>query len=149
MDSAYRLPAHSGEAVGENATVPARAQRGSVITSLPVKSIIATPSDGSVIDSAAASVRVFGAAWAGTSSVAHVEISTDSGKSWQPAALGSEHARYTWRFWDFEWKPPEEGAYVVLSRAADDRGRSQPIEMRWTPRGYVSDPVARLRAEVG
>ena len=149
MDSAYRLPAHSGEAVGENATVPAGAQRGSVITSLPVKSIIATPSDGSVIDSAAASVRVFGAAWAGTSTVAHVEISTDSGKSWQPAALGSEHARYTWRFWDFEWKPREEGTYVILSRATDNRGRSQPLEMQWNPGGYLWNAADRVRVTVG
>jgi sulfite oxidase len=149
MDSAYRLPAHSGEAVGENARVPAEARRGSVITSLPVKSIIATPADGSIIDSAAASVRVFGAAWAGTSTVARVEISTDSGKSWQPAALGSEHARYAWRFWDFEWKPPQEGAYVLLSRAADHRGRSQPIEMRWNPGGYLWNAVDRVRVTVG
>jgi sulfite oxidase len=149
MDSAYRLPAHSGEAVGENATVPAEARRGSVITSLPVKSIIATPADGSVIDSAAASVRVFGAAWAGTSTVARMEISTDSGKSWQPAALGSEHARYAWRFWDFEWKPPEEGACIILSRAADNRGRSQPIEMRWNPGGYLWNAVDRVRVTVG
>jgi DMSO/TMAO reductase YedYZ molybdopterin-dependent catalytic subunit len=149
MDSAYRLPAHSGEAVGENANVTAERQRGSVITSLPIKSIIAMPADRSVIDAGAGPVRVFGAAWAGASTVARVEISIDAGQSWQLAALGSEHARYAWRFWNFEWRPREEGSYVIVSRATDNRGRSQPLEMPWNPGGYMWNAADRVRVTVG
>jgi sulfite oxidase len=149
MDSAYRLPAHVAEAAGKNAIVPAEAQRGSVITSLPVKSIIATPANRSTIDSAAAPVRVFGAAWAGTSTVSRVEISTDAGQSWQLAVLGAEHARFAWRFWNFDWKPPEEGTYVIVSRATDNRGRSQPLEMQWNPSGYVWNAADRIQITVG
>ncbi len=149
MDSAYRLPTRSREAVGENARVSGEARRGSVITSLPIKSIIAAPADRSVIDAAATSVRVFGAAWAGTSTVSRVEISADAGESWQPAALRSEHARYAWRLWDFEWKPREEGTYVILSRATDQRGRSQPLEMHWNPGGYLWNAADRVRVTVG
>ena len=149
MDSAYRLPARPSQPARENANVPVDSPRGSVITSLPVKSIIAAPVDGSAIDLGGAQVRIFGATWAGTSTVARVEISTDSGKSWQPAALGSEHARYAWRFWDFEWKPPEEGAYIVLSRATDNRGRSQPLELPSNPGGYLWNAMDRIRVTVG
>jgi DMSO/TMAO reductase YedYZ molybdopterin-dependent catalytic subunit len=149
MDSAYRLPARS---VRANATASAEAQRGSVITSLPVKSIIAAPADGSSIDlreAAAEPVRIFGAAWAGDSAVARVEVSTDGGKLWQPAALGSERARYAWRLWDFPWKPPGAGDYVILSRATDNRGRSQPLEMQWNPGGYLWNAADRVRVTVG
>jgi len=147
MDSAYRLPADSSARAAGNTNVAAGKQRGSVITSLPVKSIIASPADGAVIN--AAPVRVSGAAWAGTSTVSRVEISTDAGESWQPAALRSEHARYAWRLWDFEWKPREEGTYVILSRATDNRGRSQPLEMQWNPGGYLWNAADRVRVTVG
>jgi DMSO/TMAO reductase YedYZ molybdopterin-dependent catalytic subunit len=148
MDSAYRLPAHSGETAGANASSPAKAESGSVITSLPIKSIIAAPEDGSHIDSTTP-VRIFGAAWAGSSTVARVEISTDAGQSWQLAALGPEHARYAWRLWDFEWKPREAGTYVVLSRATDSQRRSQPLEMAWNPGGYLWNTADRVRVTVG
>jgi DMSO/TMAO reductase YedYZ molybdopterin-dependent catalytic subunit len=147
MDSAYRLPADSSARASGNTNVAAGKQPGSVITSLPVKSIIAAPADGAVMN--AAPVRVFGAAWAGTSTVSRVEISADAGESWQPAALRSEHARYAWRLWDFEWKPREEGTYVILSRATDQRGRSQPLEMHWNPGGYLWNAADRVRVTVG
>jgi len=153
MDSAYRLPARSAEADRANASASAAAQRGSVITSLPLKSIIAAPVDGSTINivadgPSAEPVRIFGAAWAGESNVARVEVSTDAGKSWQPAALGAERARYAWRLWDFPWKPLEAGSYVILSHAIDNRGRTQPLEMQWNPGGYIWNAADRIRVNV-
>ena len=148
MDSAYRLPAASSEAAADK-TIAGEAKRGSVITSLPVKSIIAAPSERSTVERTASAVRIFGAAWAGDSRVARVEISTDGGKSWQPAALGTEQARYAWRLWDFEWKPRDAGSYVILSRASDSRGRSQPLEMRWNPGGYLWNAADRVPVTVG
>jgi DMSO/TMAO reductase YedYZ molybdopterin-dependent catalytic subunit len=147
MDSAYRLAPASSEAAANKATA-GEGQRGAAITSLPLKSIMASPTDGSAIDSAAP-VRVFGAAWAGESTLARVEISIDGGKSWQPAALGTEQARYAWRLWDFKWKPREAATYVILSRATDTRGRSQPLQMRWNPGGYVWNAADRIRVSVG
>jgi DMSO/TMAO reductase YedYZ molybdopterin-dependent catalytic subunit len=148
MDSAYRLPAPPTQAAKQNGGVSAEPGRGTVITSLPIKSIIATPVDGSAIYSGPP-VRVFGAAWAGESSVARVEVSTDSGKSWQPAVLRPEHARYAWRLWDFDWKPANEGSYAILSRATDVRGLSQPFDARWNPGGYLWNAVDRVRVSVG
>jgi sulfite oxidase len=147
MDSAYRLPASPTEAPKQN-RVSADPRRGTVITSLPIKSIIAAPADGSAIGSAVP-LRVFGAAWAGESTVARVEVSTDSGKSWQPAALRPELARYAWRLWEFDWKPAEEGMYVLRSRATDVRGRSQPLETPWNPGGYLWNAMDRVRVTVG
>jgi sulfite oxidase len=145
MDSAYRLPSHAGASGAKDSAV---AQRALVITSLPVKSVIAMPAEGSTILAAPQPAHIFGAAWAGTATVARVDISTDGGTSWQPAALGAEHARYTWRLWNFEWKAPREGSYVILSRATDSRGRRQPMEMQWNPEGYLWNAVDRVRINV-
>lgn len=147
MDSAYRLPAPGGEST-ESGAASAEAQRGWVITSLPVKSIITTPTDGSTIEGAAP-VRISGAAWAGGATVARVEVSTDGGQSWGTARFGSERARFSWRLWDFEWRPPAEGTYTIFSRATDSRGRSQPLEVPWNPGGYLWNAVDRVRVNVG
>jgi DMSO/TMAO reductase YedYZ molybdopterin-dependent catalytic subunit len=148
MDSAYRLPPGAPGAEGASGNNPEGAQRGTVITSLPVKSIIAAPADGSTIEPGAP-LRIGGAAWAGDSAIARVEISTDGGKFWQPAALGSERARYAWRLWSFDWKPPAEAEYAIFSRATDNQGRAQPLEMPWNPGGYVWNAADRVRVTVG
>jgi sulfite oxidase len=148
MDSAYRLPVSSAEAAKQSQAASADARLGTVITSLPIKSIIAAPADSSAV-ALGLPVRVSGAAWAGESTVVHVEVSTDGGKSWQPAALRPEHARYAWRLWEFDWKPVEEGTYEILSRATDIRGRTQPPETPWNPGGYLWNAMDRVRVTVG
>jgi hypothetical protein len=31
-----------------------------------------------------------------------------------------------WRLWEFEWKPDKPGQYILLARATDSNGRTQP-----------------------
>jgi DMSO/TMAO reductase YedYZ molybdopterin-dependent catalytic subunit len=54
------------------------------VTEMHVKSAIARPAFHEQI-AAGKPYRVFGAAWAGESQVAKVEVTTDGGKNWQPA----------------------------------------------------------------
>jgi sulfite oxidase len=143
MDSAYRLPGDTLTPDNPNAKVPTR-----TITSLAVKSIISFPTDGSVIDASTTPVRIRGAAWAGESDIARVEVSTDGGRSWRSADLSLEHARFSWRLWSFAWTPPGDGEYDLLSRATDRSGRSQPMQMRWNPGGYLWNAVDRIHVIV-
>lgn len=110
MSPGYRMPNQAvkpGEAVPLEATHPA--------TSLNVKSLITSPSDNTRVSSRA--VQVHGVAWAGAADIAKVEISTDSGATWQSAQLGKEHSHYAWRLWSYSWRPPKPGAYTIMSRA--------------------------------
>src|SRR5205823_133636 len=75
---------------------------------------------------AGAAYRVRGAAWAGESEVAKVEISADGGKTWAEAKLLGEAVPFAWRLWEYAWKAPAEGKAVLLARATDRRGRVQP-----------------------
>src|SRR5690242_11927032 len=95
-----------------------------VMTSLRVKSIIAGPTDGAKLR--VGTLHIHGAAWAGESDIAKVEVSTDGGQSWNAAELGKDHARYAWRLWSYEWKPARSGRYQLFSRATDANGRQQP-----------------------
>ncbi len=86
-----------------------------------VKSIIARATrlkDGTV--------RLTGAAWGDGTPIKSVEIKIDDGP-WQPATIDrSPKDKYTWRFFNFDWKKPAEGEHSIVSRATDEEGRVQP-----------------------
>ena len=141
MSPGYRLPNQPikpGDAVKPEDTHPA--------TALSVKSLIASPSDGSTLKSR--SIHIQGTAWAGEADIAKVEISTDSGATWQPAELGKDHAHYAWRLWSHAWKAPKAGDYTILSRATDTQGRVQPASAVWNPSGYLYNAIDQVKINV-
>ena len=142
MKPGYRIPTRSlapGEELKpDEATVP--------VTRLNVKSVIAGPGDGST--ARAGVIPVHGAAWAGEADVVRVDISTDGGHSWVPAELGSDHARYSWRLWQYSWTPKKPGDYVIMSRATDSTGRVQPSQAAWNPSGYLWNAIDQVKIHV-
>lgn len=116
------------------------------ITALDVKSIIARPGDGSQWK--LGPVKVEGAAWAGEADIVGVDFSTDRGRSWLPAALGKESAHWAWRLWGFTFYPKAPGAYVLMSRATDSFGRTQPLVPSWNPSGYLWNAVDQVLIHV-
>ena len=141
MKPGYRFPnkpVEPGAAVNPEETHP--------VTSLAVKSIIASPE----IDAKVRSRQLFirGAAWAGEDEIAKVEVSTDSGASWHPAVLGADRAKYAWRLWSYSWKPAKSGEYVILSRATDTQGRIQPAKAAWNPSGYLYNAIDQVKVHV-
>ena len=116
-----------------------------VVTGLNVKSVISGPRDGASLKSGRTTLR--GAAWAGEADVVKVEISTDSGATWNPAALGHEQSRYAWRLWTYAWNA-QRGDYVIQSRATDGQGRVQPTEAVWNPSGYLYNAINQVKIHV-
>lgn len=137
MNPAYRLPQHPGPP-----GAPVSPADLEVIEAMPVKSYITGHTDGETIPLAAATLR--GVAWAGEERVAKVEMSTDSGLTWNLAQLSGKDLPFTWRLWNAVWRPAEPGYYTVLSRATDIRGRTQPLVPVWNPSGYLFNAVDRI-----
>ena len=140
MSPAYRFPnqpGKPGDAVKPEDTHP--------LTALSVKSVISGPLDGASLKSGR--IAVHGAAWAGEGDIVKVEISTDGGTSWNPAALGHEQAHYAWRLWSYEWKA-KSGEYNILSRATDSLGRTQPATPVWNPSGYLYNAADQVKIHV-
>jgi len=145
MSPAYRFPnqpVQPGDAVKPEDTHP--------LTALSVKSVISGPSDGARVktETKTGKVIVHGAAWAGESDIAKVEISTDGAANWSPAKLGYEQAHYAWRLWSYDWKPAKVGDYTILSRATDNQGRTQPSTAVWNPSGYLYNAVDQVKIHV-
>jgi Mo-co oxidoreductase dimerisation domain len=114
-----------------------------------VKSIISEPSDGAAIElPTSAPIAIRGAAWAGESAIARVDVSTDGGQAWSAAELGADHSKYSWRLWRYEWKPARPGFYSVLSRATDVAGRVQPMEALWNTAGYMWNAVDKVGVQI-
>jgi DMSO/TMAO reductase YedYZ molybdopterin-dependent catalytic subunit len=140
MRSAYRLPDAGSQLLHKTGATRA-------ITSLKVKSIITSPQEGTQIQGAER-VSVSGAAWAGERTIRKVEISTDGGRRWHAADLGSEHSKYAWRLWTYNWKPATPGQYILQARATDDRGSIQPVQPSWNPSGYLWNGIDKVRLTV-
>jgi DMSO/TMAO reductase YedYZ molybdopterin-dependent catalytic subunit len=139
--TAYKYPTRSvapGAAVDPADMAP--------LTGLVVKSVITRPLDGAVV--APGRVPIAGHAWAGERDIARVDVSTDRGVSWQPARLVGEQARYAWRRFEFTYEATSPGSHVVLSRATDSAGDTQPMVPAWNPSGYLWNVADLVRFEV-
>ena len=130
MKTAYRhpgKPVRPGEAVDPVLMHP--------VTSLRVKSVIATPLDGAQLP--IAPIAIHGAAWAGDAgAVSAVDVSTDGGRTWLPAKLGADRSQFGWRLFSHSFTPAKAQFYTIMARARTASGDSQPFAQEWNPSGY-------------
>jgi hypothetical protein len=81
------------------------------------------------IDAPANSVKgestIAGIAFAGDRGVGKVEVSTDGGKSWEPAEIKSPLSGLTWVLWRKSWSPEQPGKHRIVVRATDGLGITQ------------------------
>jgi len=142
MRNAYRIPNRNvapGSAVDPKDMIP--------YTALDVKSIFTAPRDDSTFKFGSP-IELRGFAWAGEADITRVDISTDFGRTWAAAELGTDKARYAWRRFRYSFRPPKIGAYLPLSRATDSQGRVQPVLPNWNPAGYIYNVIDKVRINV-
>jgi len=119
-----------------------------LLSEMQIKSQIARPTMYEVIP-ANKIYRVYGAAWAGESQVAGVEISADDGRTWNPANLLGAPTRYSWRLWEYLWQtPPRAGRYNIMARATDAGKRVQPMQRDVDRRNYMINHVLPVAVDV-
>ncbi|MFJ8865251.1 sulfite oxidase [Streptomyces sp. NPDC102473] len=84
-----------------------------------------------------------GRSWSGGAPVRSVEVSTDGGSRWRPARLRDEPRSGSWVRWTADWVPKEPGPGMLLARATDRSGRTQPATTAHNTQGYLFDAVVR------
>lgn len=145
--SAYHIPD-----TPRGNTTPDDVKAGTVkmipINRMPVRSFLVSPDDATKIP-AGMGVQVRGIAFSGYGDVTKVDVSTDGLKTWQPARLGEDLGRYSFRTWEFAWKPKTAGHYTLAARASDSSGATQPDEPVWNPGGYLWNRIERQDYFVG
>lgn len=84
-----------------------------------------------------------GRSWSGGAPVRAVEVSTDGGTRWRRARLRDAPRAGSWVRWTADWVPGERGPAVLLARATDRAGRTQPVATAHNTQGYLFDAVVR------
>jgi DMSO/TMAO reductase YedYZ molybdopterin-dependent catalytic subunit len=118
------------------------------VTELQIKAEIAKPAQGETVP-ANSSVRVHGAAWTSDGEITKVELSTDGGASWNETKLIDKPIPNAWCRWEFQWRTPSQpGKQILIARATDSRGCTQPVE-RDADRGtYMINHLLPIEVEV-
>jgi DMSO/TMAO reductase YedYZ molybdopterin-dependent catalytic subunit len=118
------------------------------VAEVQVKAQIARPAPFEVVSRGTAH-RMYGAAWAGASDVARVEVSDDGGQTWAPAKRLGQPVEFAWRLWEHPWRTPERpGRCIVMARATDEQRRTQPKERDPGRRDAVISHVLPIEIEV-
>ena len=119
------------------------------LESMPVRSIITSPANGTSFGKEVREVKLRGAAWAGDLTVRQVDVSIDYGASWQSAQLDGPKNPYDWQRWTATVRVPSEGYYELWTRATDSKGIMQPhIAGNWNPQGYGANPMHRVAIRI-
>jgi sulfane dehydrogenase subunit SoxC len=99
---------------------------------------------------------IYGRAWAGARSIQRVSFSTDDGQSWHDVnSLGPKTGPYGWYSWMVRWDVEKTGRYVLVVRATDSAGDTQPLtadreagDDNWTSFGMGGNVVQRVECLV-
>lgn len=120
------------------------------LESMPVRSIVTSPADGTRLPSGTRVIHLRGAAWAGDLTVSRVDLSLDRGATWQAAKLADPINPYDWQRWTAEMSLPSDGYFEVWARATDSAGVMQPHSpTNWNPGGYGGNPMHHIAVTVG
>ena len=86
---------------------------------------------------------VRGLAWSGAAPIARVEVSVGD-QTWRAATLTGGQHRHGWRAWQLRARVTGPGPVVILARATDTAGRTQPGRAAWNPLGYAANPIHQV-----
>jgi hypothetical protein len=82
-----------------------------------------------------------GIAFGGDTGVAHVDFSSNGGKTWQQAQLGKDEGKYSFRQWQIRFTAPERGSTVLMVRCTSSSGETQPNIPNWNPSGFMRNVI--------
>jgi DMSO/TMAO reductase YedYZ molybdopterin-dependent catalytic subunit len=143
MDKAYRIAdnPHANETPDKLAadTVP--------INTMTVRSLIVRPQADDRVSAGKAS-EIQGIAFDGGKGIAKVEVSTDGGSTWQPAALDADKlGNYSWRRFRYTWTPAAAGPAKLMTLATNAAGETQETS-QWNRSGYARDVIETVNINV-
>ena len=143
MKTAYRVPdtPYANVKPGETGfkTVP--------INRMGPRSFFTNLADATTVQREAP-VSVRGIAFGGDCGVARVELSADSGQTWQPAALDRDEGAYSFRRWTAQATAPKSGKLTLMARCTNTKSVEQPAVANWNGGGFMRNVIETVRLTV-
>ncbi|MDH4275640.1 MAG: molybdopterin-dependent oxidoreductase [Gammaproteobacteria bacterium] len=147
MEKAYRIPKGKFPA-GVGGKFDTQDQPDKVpITEMVVNSIITSLKTGDTVK-VGQETTVKGIAWDSGYGIKAVEVSMDGGKHWREAKLGKDHGKFSFRPWEYSFKPEAKGEAVVMAKATNSTGETQVFELIFNPAGYHNNVVHKVALQV-
>jgi DMSO/TMAO reductase YedYZ molybdopterin-dependent catalytic subunit len=109
------------------------------VREMPVKSVVAWPSEGEHVRRGAHTA--FGFAWSGHGRIERLDVSTDDQRTWSSARLTHGEGETAWARWEFDWNLPSSGEARLSVRATDSSGNVQPTSAAWNKFGYQMNAI--------
>jgi DMSO/TMAO reductase YedYZ molybdopterin-dependent catalytic subunit len=110
------------------------------ISKMNPRSFITNIRAGSTI-AAGKPTLVRGFAFGGYAGVKRVDFSSDGGKTWHAAQLGSDEGKYSFQEWHARFTPEKKGDYTLMVRCTNSAGEVQPNEPNWNPAGFMRNVI--------
>jgi sulfite dehydrogenase len=139
MTKAYKIP--EGVANG-NEKPDSLATKMEPINVMNVRSLFVAPEPNETIKVGQAT-DVQGLAFDGGFGIEKVELSLDSGQTWQLAKLDPDLGKYSWRRWHYNFTPSKKGNYALQVKATNAKAQTQPIH-QWNRSGYMRNEIEVL-----
>jgi sulfite dehydrogenase len=143
MSTGYRIPDNDCACVPPGTTP----QKTVPIARFNVRSFITSLKDGDTLP-ADRKMQIRGIAFDGGYGIREVAFSADGGKKWEPAQIGKDLGKYSFREWTIDFKPGEQGPLELKAKATNIRGQTQPMEPTWNPSGYMRNVVETVKVNV-
>jgi len=143
VKSAYRIPDAPCGCVPPGSTP----KKTVPINRMTTRSLIISPGSNAII-ALKQPVKIMGIAFSGGYGIRDVIVSVNGGKSWDEANLGEQRGKYSWTQWSYTWRPSTPGEYVLMARATDTIGGSQPLDSIWNPAGYLWNRIEKTTVVV-
>lgn len=117
------------------------------VTTIKVNSIIQSPTDYIVLDKGIH--KISGISYTGEGVITKVEISVDGGSTWNRASFDRPQAQsHSWVSWHYMWYADKKGEHVIMVKASDSNGRTQPSEAEWNRKGYGYNAIAKTHVKI-
>jgi DMSO/TMAO reductase YedYZ molybdopterin-dependent catalytic subunit len=114
------------------------------ISRMVPRSFFTNVADGASLPAgAAATIR--GIAFGGDAGVAKVELSMDDGRTWQPATLGEDHGKYSFRRWQVDIPELTKGGHSLMVCCTNTVGDIQPAASNWNTSGFMRNVVETVQ----
>ena len=145
MNTAYRVP--KGKFPLIDRFVSQESETSTPITEMVVNSLITNVVEGQRF-SAGRPFVVKGIAWDGGYGVRRVDVSIDDGHTWEGAEFGADLGRFSFRPWQYVFKPRTKGHQSVMARASNTQGASQTYELIFNGPGYHNNVIQKIGIEI-
>jgi DMSO/TMAO reductase YedYZ molybdopterin-dependent catalytic subunit len=89
-----------------------------------------------------------GIAFGGDAAVARVDFSSDDGKTWRPAELGTDEGKYSFRRWQTPLSFADRGDRVLMVRCTSTTGEAQTDIPNWNPAGFMRNVIEQTNVVV-